>query len=163
MIQTVNRKPKPSSITPRLRVRVVWIMAPKVNRFWEGYVAALFHAKFSVTQIQKQCRENGCALRTTTIKNIINRHKHNDVLALRSSTKGSRKRPCTAVTPPVARKLRRMALQENPPPQRVMARRAHVAQSTVNRHLRNNLKLRMVFKSRGHVLTAAHRRNTKPL
>lgn len=54
-----------------------------------------------------------------------------------------------------------MALQENPPPQRVMARRVHVAQSTVNRHLRNKLKLRMVFKSRGHVLTAAHRRDRK--
>lgn len=42
-----------------------------------------------------------------------------------------------------------------------MAARLHIAQSTVNRHLSLKLNLRRIFKSHGHYLSAAHRRERK--
>jgi hypothetical protein len=132
-------------------------MAPKMNRFWEGYVMGLFHAGFSYSMIVKQCVAHGMSVSKATVSSLVKRTSGTALPPPTSPTKATRRRPCTKMTPSVLRTVRGMALQENPPTQRDMAKRVGVSQSTVHTAIRRRLRLRKFHKAKGHVLLPRHR------
>jgi len=131
-------------------------MFREIADYWKGYVKALSDAGFSGSVIVTRCKEAGVELTKRSVNRIICNIKKNGVPEKFSTKKIVQKKVCTQRSPATVSLVRRLALQENPPTQKVMAQKAGISPATVNRIIRTDLRLRKFHKARVHALNARH-------
>lgn len=136
-------------------------MAPKIDRFWEGYITALSHQNFSYSQIVKTCADHDFVLSKQSVSHVLNGDGKCRNSAQPAVPGPSRKRPTPRRTAEVVKKVRRLVTGPNPPTQRTIAKAVQVPQATVHDIIKKNLCLVTRHKSRVHNLSPKHIRERK--
>lgn len=136
-------------------------MPPKIDSYWEGYITALSHAKYSYSAIIKTCKEHNFDVSKTGIHRVLNSIGHARSGTIPAGRKHANPRPSTSRTPDVVRKVRVLATGSNPATQRAIANKVGTSVHTVNTIINRDLKLQLQHKRRVHKLLASHVRERR--
>lgn len=136
-------------------------MSRKIADFWRGYIKALSDEKFSTSVIAKRCKDAGINISRPAVIKIIAELKKSGNPVKFSAEKLHRNRNRPSRQPVRLREVRRLALQENPPTQKAMARKTGTSVATVNRIIHQDLRLKKFHKARVHALNERHIRERK--
>ena len=131
-------------------------MPKKISDWLEGYITALSEEGYSYSRIVERCKQKGHAVSKASISNVINQKGKERKAALQGTKLGPKPHPAPKRTKVCIRKVKTMAMQENPPTQRVMAQKCQVSQRTINKIIHKDLKLQKKFKSKVHALLPKH-------
>ena len=131
-------------------------MAPKIEPFWEGYITALSDAKYSYSEIIKQCKRRGFSISKKGISNVLNKKGKARTRLIPEGQKQANPRPPTSRTPGVVRKVMSLVSGPNPATQRAIALKLGISRTTVNTIIKQDLKLTKRHKSRVHKLLPRH-------
>lgn len=127
-------------------------MPVKLNSFWEGFIFGLSRSGMSYSTILKVCKEDGLNISKAGIGKVILRTRQQIQIQHENLEKRSRNKPQPGRTKDVVSKIRLMASSENPPTQKIMAKKINKSQSTVHRIIHQNLALKKCFKAKVHRL-----------
>ena len=121
-------------------------MAPKIEPFWEGYITALSDAKYSYSEIIKQCKRRGFTISKKGVSCVLNKKDNARLGLIPQGKKQANPRPATSCTPEIARKVKSLVSGPNPATQRAIALKLGISITTVDTTVDRDLNLKSGIK-----------------
>jgi hypothetical protein len=136
-------------------------MAPKIDRFWEGYIKCLSDEGYTFSNIIKRCKSKNFDISKFAIHKILKRNQNGVGNISQNITRNSNNNKTKVRTKQNINKIAKIINVENVPTQFHMAKLLKTTPTTVGKIIHHDLGLKTKFKRKVHRLTLKHQQERK--